>query len=63
VAGSALFVIIAVATLVLTGEMLKYPQEHSGMFIFLLEAVASISIGATLVVLFYNIAPQEKEEE
>jgi len=52
VLGPAAFVVTAAITLVLRGHLLEYPPVHAGVLIMVLEAAATLSIGATLLALF-----------
>ncbi|HYW75734.1 MAG TPA: hydrogenase subunit MbhD domain-containing protein [Gammaproteobacteria bacterium] len=52
VLGPAAFVIMAAATLALQGRLLEYPPAHAGVLILVLEAAATLSIGAILLALF-----------
>lgn len=62
VLGPATFVIVAATTLVLFGHLLEYPQTHAGMLILLLEATATLSIGAILLAMFSG-PPFSKNDE
>ncbi len=52
VLGPATFVAMAVVTMLIEGALLKFPPEHAGKLILLLETTAMLSIGATLAALF-----------
>lgn len=56
-AGPGVFIIIAVLTLFLDGQLLKYPPAQAGLFIAIIETVATLSIGATLAALFLGTRP------
>lgn len=56
-AGPAVFIIIAVLTLLLDAQLLKYPPAQAGLFIAIIETVATLSIGATLAALFLGARP------
>lgn len=56
-AGPSVFIIIAVLTLLLEGQLLKYPPAQAGLFIVIIETVATLSIGATLAALFLGARP------
>ena len=59
-AGPSVFILIAVLTLLLEGQLLKYPTAHAGLLIVIIETVATISIGATLAALFLGARPIAK---
>lgn len=61
VLGPAAFLIMATATWVLQGVVLEYPPAYAGDLILLLEAAATLSIGATLLALFAG-PPFDKRE-
>jgi len=63
VAGPSVFIIISVFTLLLEGQLLKYPPAQAGLFIVILETVATLSIGATLAALFLGVRPRKIELE
>lgn len=52
VLGPAAFLVMAAVTLILRGRLLEYPPEQAGVLILVLEAAATLSIGATLLALF-----------
>ena len=52
VAGPGAFIIISALTILLEGQLLKYPPAQAGLFIVILETVATLSIGVTLAALF-----------
>lgn len=52
VLGPAAFVIMAAVTLILRGRLMEYPPAHAGVLILVLEASATVSIGAILLALF-----------
>jgi len=62
-AGPAVFVIIAVVTLLLEGQLLKFPPAQAGQFIVIIETVATVSIGATLAALFLGARPTATSNE
>ena len=57
VAGAALFIAIALVTLLFEGQLLQYPKPLAGTLIFILEVVASLAIGITLAALFFGGQP------
>lgn len=61
-AGPGLFLLTALVTILAGRSLLEYPPEIAGGVIFLLEAVATISIGVTLAALFLGVRPNHKEE-
>jgi len=63
VASTALFTSIALFTLLVTGELLKYPLAQADTIIFILESIATISIGLTLALLFFGIYAKQKEKQ
>lgn len=63
VAGPAIFVALAVVTLLLEGQLLQYPPQQAGALILLLEAVATLSIGVTLAALFLGGHPQDDHDD
>jgi uncharacterized MnhB-related membrane protein len=56
-AGFAVFVLVAIATLLSGREMLELPPERAGAVIVLVETVLAISIAATLAALFVGGRP------
>ena len=63
VAGPSVFIIISALTILLEGQLLKYPPAQAGMFIVILESVATLSIGVTLAALFLGVRPGKIELE
>lgn len=61
IAGPGAFVILAVITLLSEGQLLKYPPLQAGTLILIIEAVATLSIGTTLVALFSGGRPLEEK--
>jgi len=59
VAGPAIFVIMAVLTLLIEGQMLEYPPAQAGVLILILETAATVSIGITLAALFLGGEPRQ----
>lgn len=62
VAGPGTFVIVALVTMLIEGQLLEYPPEQAGILILLLETTATFSIGATLASLFLGGRPQNDKE-
>ena len=56
-AGPVVFVAVALFTLLLEHGLLQYPAQHAAALILLLEASATLSIGATLAALFLGGNP------
>lgn len=63
IAGPAAFVTMAVFTLLMEGQLLKFPPAQAGTLILMLETVATLSIGATLAALFFGERPQDRENK
>lgn len=59
--GPGTFVAIAAFTLLIEGQLLKYPPMQAGLLILLIETTATISIGATLAALFLGGYPRYKK--
>ncbi|MCW8935622.1 MAG: Na(+)/H(+) antiporter subunit B [Gammaproteobacteria bacterium] len=57
VAGPGVFIILSALSMVLEGQLLKYPVAQAGLFIVILETFATLSIGATLAALFLGVRP------
>lgn len=57
VAGVAVFVAVAVGVMFSSGVLLAYPPGMAGLLILLVEAVASVSIGVTLLALYLGGEP------
>lgn len=57
VAGPGVFVVVAVLTILIQGQLLEYPPEYAAIVILVLETVATFSIGATLAALFLGGRP------
>lgn len=55
--GLGIFVLLAALPLFGRDNFLQYPQSMAGLFIFLIEASATLSIGATLTALFVGGFP------
>lgn len=62
-AGPALFLALAVVTLALEGRLLQFPRSWAGLLILLVEAAATLSIGATLAALFLGGRPRKNKED
>ena len=61
VAGPALFILIALFTVVTGRQLLEYPPERAGILILFLETGATLSIGLTLAALFFGARPDDGE--
>ena len=57
VAGPGTFLAMAAFTLLMEGQLLKYPPAQAGILIMGLETAATISIGVTLTALFLGNRP------
>ena len=55
--GPLLFVCLALLSLLLEGRLLQYPLAQAGGWILLIEAAATLSIGAILIALFMGGEP------
>jgi multisubunit Na+/H+ antiporter MnhB subunit len=53
--GMMTFISISIYSILVTGELLKYPISQASSIIFILEGMATVSIGLTLSLLFYGI--------
>ena len=58
-AGLLTFLVVALSTMIVTGDFLKYPQSWAGALILFIEAAATISIATILTVLFIGRDPGE----
>ena len=58
----ALFISISIYTIFVTGELLKYPLSQAGSIIFILEGMATVSIGVTLSLLFYSMYTKQEHK-
>ncbi|MDR9437493.1 MAG: DUF4040 domain-containing protein [Thiohalophilus sp.] len=56
--GPLLFLCLALISLLLEGRLLRYPLAQAGGWILLIEATATLSIGAILVALFMGGNPE-----
>jgi multisubunit Na+/H+ antiporter MnhB subunit len=56
-AGVSVFTGVALGTMMLGGRLLEYPRGWAGTLILVIESVAALSIGITLVVLFIGGRP------
>lgn len=57
--GLLIFVLVALATMLVTGNFLQYPETRAGMLILLIEAAATMSIAIILTLLFVGGEPGE----
>ena len=55
--GLVVFMVVAVAMILLGGVLLEFPASFAGALILLIEAAATISIGVTLAALFLGRQP------
>jgi len=55
-----MFISISIYSLFATGKLLKYPLSQASSIIFILEGMATVSIGLTLSLLFYGIYTKKK---
>jgi multisubunit Na+/H+ antiporter MnhB subunit len=55
--GLAVFILVAVALMLLGGRLLEYPPAFAAALILLIEAAATLSIGITLAALFIGGRP------
>jgi multisubunit Na+/H+ antiporter MnhB subunit len=58
-----LFIGISIYSIFATGELLKYPLSQASSIIFILEGMATVSIGLTLSLLFYGIYTKKKSKQ
>jgi len=57
-----LFISISIYSIFATGELLKYPLSQASSIIFILEGMATVSIGLTLSLLFNGIYTKKKSK-
>ncbi len=57
-----IFISISIYSIFTTGELLKYPLSEASSIIFILEGMATVSIGLTLSLLFYGIYTKKKSK-
>ena len=62
-AGPFAFVAMALIPLIIEGQLLKYPPAQAGLLMLVLEAMATLSIGATLAALFLGGVPKTIHKE
>lgn len=60
VIGTTGFVLAALLGMIYGGNMLQYPPQYAGTWIFGIEAAASLSIGITLSALFLALLPRKE---
>ena len=60
VASLSIFIFVAIWSMLVAGRLLEFPVAQASYFIFILEAVATISIGMTLFSLFFSIFSEPK---
>lgn len=58
--GPATFLVIAVISLLLQGQLLEYPPQQAARLILILESTATLSIGTTLAALFLGSLSQDR---
>ena len=58
-AGLLVFLLVALATLIVRGQFLAYPAASAGTLILVIETAATLSIGAILILLFVGAEPVE----
>jgi len=63
VAGPAIFLALAVVTLLMEGRLLQFPPAWAGRLILVIETAATISIGVTLVALFRGAPPADEDRQ
>jgi len=63
IAGPSMFILISTVTLFLEDQLLKFPPAQAGLYIIILETVATLSIGATLAALFLGVNHNDKGKE
>lgn len=59
IAGPTVFFIIAIYTLMISSQLLQYPQNQTATLLLILETLATLSIGSTLAALFYAEPPED----
>lgn len=59
--GAGVFIALAIVTLLFERQLLEYPRAHAGVLILVLEAAATLSIGATLAALFLGHLPNSED--
>lgn len=62
VASLSTFLMVAIWSMLVAGRLLEFSVAQATYFIFILEAVATISIGITLFSLFFSIFSESKEK-
>ena len=62
VIGPGGFLLVAWALLLAGRPLLEYPPAQAGLLILLIEALATLSIAATLAVLFHGTHPEREQE-
>jgi len=60
-AGVSIFIGVAFGSMILGGRLLEYPRDLAGTLILVIECVAALSIGITLVVLYIGSRPSEAD--
>lgn len=62
ITGAATFLGVAITTLLVEGQLLKYPPGSAALSILILEITATLSIGVTLAALFIGKQPGSNED-
>ncbi len=60
IAGAGAFILLGLLTLLLEKQLLAYPVAQAGRMILLLESLATVSIAATLAILFLSVSSGHK---
>jgi multisubunit Na+/H+ antiporter MnhB subunit len=63
VAGPVLFLTFALMTMASGQNLMEYPHQRAGILIFVLEALATLSIGVTLASLFLGGQPRNGQNQ
>ncbi len=63
VLGPAVFLVLAVITLLLEGRLLQFPPAWAGWLILMIETAATVSIAVTLAALFLGTPPGDEERQ
>ena len=61
VGGIVVFIGVGILPLLVGQNLLEYPPAHAGLLILLIEFASTLSIGATLALLFYGADPTVRE--
>ncbi len=60
--GLQTFLLVALATMVVSGNFLQYPADQAGLLILVIEAAAAISIAIALILMFIGGKPSPNPE-